>query len=180
MFFDDFLSTIKDFAENYIKFDQIEIGSLAEWFSGILTASGILFTLYHSKPRIKIREDITSENFNLTVINDSNFGVDLEILYIRIYEKRFAKKSSKSAELNESFSRDENNNQIPVRYHLEPKRTIPYSLDIINYKQQLEECNATFELNLLRKKKYYIDYAVYYSGRVKKRNRIRINNKESR
>ena len=170
------MEAVFNFLQKYIVFERIELGSLSSWVSGLLTALGIYISIRESQPKIKIIEKIDNENFNLTIINNSNYEINLDLLYIIIYKNRCNKKLGPLLQMNEFFQKDEKGMQIPRSFDLKPKKAINHGFNFHDLKVQFKNNNAEEMLSIFKGEMFYLDYTIHYSGRTKTRKRIKIKN----
>lgn len=72
----------------------LEVGSLAEWFSGVITAIGITTSVYFSLNKGNLKLDIKAEaigHFELrySIVNKSEFDVRPQMIYLSFRKHRY-------------------------------------------------------------------------------------------
>lgn len=81
-----------------MKFKGIEIGSLADWFSGVMTALGIYIAVWQTRNQNKVKWDFgafvdkQTGVLKVSFVNKNNFDVEVQAYGYYIYKGRMSKK----------------------------------------------------------------------------------------
>ncbi|GEN50090.1 hypothetical protein [Alkalibacterium pelagium] len=68
---------------------NIQWGSVAEWITGIITATGIYLALRNNKVRIGLKHEADNGSIEVLLHNKSNFEVQINAVAVKYYKNRF-------------------------------------------------------------------------------------------
>lgn len=111
-----------------MKFLGLEVGSLAEWFSGTLTALGVIYAVYASKNKYKtkysFKVEVTSKgSLRISYTSNNDISVRIQTYGYKVFSKRYR---------GEQLAIDDKNLPRDKRIILEPGDLINYKQDYLN------------------------------------------------
>lgn len=133
----------------------LEWGSVADWVTGIITAIGIIIAIKGNRPQLKVEHKVLTKDreVQIFITNKSNFQVDLNKIFIELYETRFSR--DEVTIVGENFS------------GLTGRRTLGAN------ERYSKKIALTPSLFGIQKEIFYIRYGVLYLGHQQKRNKFK-------